>query len=73
MILIKGVGLQEYASVLEKRLLIARNLNPSSVLPPYLLGLLYEQLGKLSDAANYYQTAWNKMRAVIQPVCALLI
>lgn len=60
MILIKGVGLQEYASVLEKRLLIARNLNPSSVLPPYLLGLLYEQLGKLSDAANYYQTAWEQ-------------
>ena len=60
MILIKGIGLQEYASVLEKRLLIARNLNPSSVLPSYLLGLLYEQLGKLSDAENYYQTAWGQ-------------
>ena len=59
-ILIKGVGAREYASVLEKRLLIARNLNPSSVLPPYLLGLLYEQLGKLSDAENYYQTAWEQ-------------
>lgn len=59
-ILIKGVGAREYASILEKRLLIARNLNPSSVLPPYLLGLLYEQLGKLSDAENYYQTAWEQ-------------
>lgn len=58
MILIKGVGGEEYATVLEKRLFIARGLNPSSVLPPYLLGLLYEQLGRLSDAENYYQMAW---------------
>ena len=57
-ILTKGVGAQEYADALEKRLFIARNFNSSSVLPPYLLGLLYEQLGKLSDAENYYQMAW---------------
>ena len=60
MILIKGIGLQEYATALEKRLSIAKNLNSSSVLPPYLLGLLYEQLGKLSDAENYYQEAWEQ-------------
>ena len=60
MILIKRVGAQEYAAALEKRLFIARNLNPSSVLPPYLLGLLYEQLGKLSDAEDYYQMAWEQ-------------
>lgn len=59
-ILTKGVGVQEYADALEKRLFIARNLNPSSVLPPYLLGLLYEQRGKLSDAENYYQMAWEQ-------------
>ncbi|WP_253728599.1 tetratricopeptide repeat protein [Treponema sp. OMZ 857] len=59
-ILTKGVGVQEYADALEKRLFIARNLNPSSVLPSYLLGLLYEQRGKLSDAENYYQMAWEQ-------------
>jgi len=60
MILIKGIGAQEYTASLENRLVIARNLNPSSVLPLYLLGLLYEQLGKLSDAVDYYQTAWEQ-------------
>ena len=59
-ILIKGVGAREYSAALEKRLFIAKNLNPSSVLPSYLLGLLYEQLSKLSDAENYYQTAWEQ-------------
>ena len=59
-ILTKGVGVQEYADALEKRLFIARNFNSSSVLPPYLLGLLYEQLGKLSDAEEYYQAAWKQ-------------
>ena len=59
-ILVKGVGVQEYGIALENRLFIARNLNTSSVLPPYLLGLLYERLGKLSDAEDYYQMAWQQ-------------
>ena len=59
-ILTKGIEITEYATSLENRLFIARNLNPSSVLPPYLLGLLYEQLGKLSDAEDYYQMAWEQ-------------
>ena len=59
-ILTKGGGAQEYATALEKRLFIARSFNFSSVLPPYLLGLLYEQLGKLSDAEEYYQAAWQQ-------------
>ena len=60
MILVKGVGGQEYAAALEKRLVIARKLNSASVRPPYLLGLLSEQLGKLSDAENFYQMAWEQ-------------
>lgn len=59
-ILTKEIGIQEYADALENRLMLARNFNPASVLPSYLLGLLYEQLGKLSDAENYYQTAWKQ-------------
>ena len=59
-ILTKGIGLKEYGSLLEKRLLIARNFNSDSVLPSYLLGLLYEQLGKLSEAEEYYRIAWGQ-------------
>ena len=59
-ILTKEIGIQEYVGSLENRLMLARNFNPASVLPSYLLGLLYEQLGKLSDAENYYQTAWKQ-------------
>lgn len=59
-ILTKGVGAKEYGTILESRLFAARNLNPSSVLPFYLLGLLYEQLANLSDAEDYYQIAWEK-------------
>lgn len=59
-ILVKESGIREYAGTLEKRLLIARDFNPLSILPLYLLGLLYEKLGKLSDAEDYYQMVWLK-------------
>ena len=60
MILIKELGTQDYSAVLENRLFIAKNLNVVSVLPPYLLGLLYEQQGKLADAEHYYRAAWQQ-------------
>ena len=60
LILTKGVGAEEYGAVLEKRLFTARNLNPHSILPFYLLGLLYEQRNNLSDAEDYYQIAWEQ-------------
>ena len=59
-ILTRGINVKEYADALEKRLFAARNFNSSSVLPPYLLGLLYEQLGRLSDAEDSYRTAWER-------------
>ena len=59
-ILTRGINVKEYADTLEKRLFAAKNFNSSSVLPPYLLGLLYEQLGRLSDAEVSYRTAWEQ-------------
>ena len=60
LILTKDMGIKEYGITLEKRLFVARSLNPSSVLPSYLLGLLYEQFSRLSDAEDYYQIAWEQ-------------
>lgn len=59
-ILTKGIGVHEYGRMLEKRLFTARSLNPTSVLPFYLLGTLYELSGKLADAEDYYQIAWEQ-------------
>ena len=44
LILTKGIGVPEFTTTLETRLFAARKINPHSVLPFYLLGLLYEQL-----------------------------
>ena len=59
-ILTRGTGAKEYGAALENRLFTARKLNPDSVLPFYLLGLLYEQLNNLSEAEDYYQIAWEQ-------------
>lgn len=59
-ILIKGTGAHEYGIGLENRLLAARALNPQSILPFYLLGLLHEQLNRLSDAEISYRIAWER-------------
>lgn len=59
-ILTKGMGGKEYGTVLENRLFTARNINSQSVLPFYLLGLLYEQLNNFSDAEDSYQVAWER-------------
>ncbi|MGI5076066.1 tetratricopeptide repeat protein [Treponema vincentii] len=59
-ILTRGINVTEYADALEKRLFAARNFNSLSVLPPYLLGLLYEQQGRLSDAEASYRMAWGQ-------------
>lgn len=60
LILTKGIGGKEYGAALESRLLTARSLNPQSILPFYLLGLLYEQLNRLSDAEAAYQIVWER-------------
>lgn len=60
LILTKGIGVPEFATTLETRLFAARKINPHSVLPFYLLGLLYEQLNNLSEAEDYYQIAWEQ-------------
>jgi len=48
-ILTRGTGAKEYGAALENRLFTARKLNPDSVLPFYLLGLLYEQLNHIKQ------------------------
>ena len=59
-ILTRGINVKEYADALKKRLFAAKNFNSASVLPPYLLGLLYEQLRRLSDAEDSYRIAWEQ-------------
>ncbi|MGP1594546.1 MAG: tetratricopeptide repeat protein [Treponema sp.] len=59
-ILVKGSGIHEYSSIIENRLSHAQTLNADSVLPPYLLGLLYEYTHRLSEAETAYQTAWQR-------------
>lgn len=59
-ILISGVSIGEYADDLEIRLHKAQQINPQSVLPFYLFGLLYERQHRLSDAVTAYQAAWER-------------
>ncbi|MGP1577217.1 MAG: tetratricopeptide repeat protein [Treponema sp.] len=60
LILIKGNHIHERSGSIENRLLRAQTLNAASVLPPYLLGLLYEDTQRISEAEAAYRIAWER-------------
>lgn len=48
-----------YYSDAEVALSKARKMNAESVLPLYFLALISERQGRMNEALNYFQTAWN--------------
>lgn len=51
--------IKEFSSDMFERLELAKKLNPTSVLPHYLLGILHEKQYSITEAMFEYKTAWQ--------------
>lgn len=51
--------INEFATDITERIEAAKKMHADSVLPHYLLGILYEKKYDISQAAAFYKTAWN--------------
>jgi tetratricopeptide (TPR) repeat protein len=49
----------------------AQELNPASVLPPYFIGIIYERTGRLEEAFEQYEKAWQFSSECYPAVLAL--